>query len=65
MSDRCQEAAIAREDLLKNKKLLTKENIVLEFGESSLGAREFCGEYNDSTPPGGPCLGVNYGMQTP
>ena len=54
MSDAREEAAIAREALVRDKKkpkqqttLLTKWNIVLDYGESGLGMNEYCAEYND------------------
>ena len=54
MSELREEAAIAREALVRDKKktkqqttLLTKWNIVLDYGESGVGMAEFCAEYND------------------
>ena len=54
MSDAREEAAIARDALVRDKKkpkqqttLLTKWNIVLDYGESGLGMNEYCAEYND------------------
>ena len=54
MSELREEAAIAREALVRDKKktkqqttLSTKWNIVLDYGESGVGMAEFCGEYND------------------
>ena len=54
MSELREEAAIAREALVRDKKktkqqttLLTKWNIVLDYGESGGGMAEFCAEYND------------------
>ena len=49
MSDAREEAAIARDALVRDKKkpkqqttLLTKWNIVLDYGESGLGMNEYC-----------------------
>ena len=48
MSDAREEAAIAREELVRGKKkekkqmtLLTKWNIVMDYGESGLGMKEY------------------------
>ena len=55
MSDARDEAAIAREALVREKKkekkqttLLTKWNIVLNYGESGVGMKEYSAEYNGS-----------------
>ena len=58
MSDAREEAAIAREALVREKKkekkqttLLTKWNIVLDYGESGLGMKEYSAEYNGPKRP--------------
>ena len=53
MSDVREEAAIAREALVRGKKkqtkqttLMTKWNIVLDYGESGVSMADYCAEYN-------------------
>ena len=53
MSDAREEAAIAREALVRGKKkqkkqttLMTKWNIVLDYGESGVSMADYCAEYN-------------------
>ncbi len=59
MAESREDAAIAREALVKREKakvqttLLTKHDIVLDFGESGLGMKEFCAEYNEVRKEGG------------
>ena len=57
MSDAREEAAIARDALVRDKKkpkqqttLLTKWNIVLDYGESGLGMNEYCAEREQILP---------------
>jgi len=53
MSDAREEAAVAREALVRGKKkqkkqttLMTKWNIVLDYGESGVSMADYCAEYN-------------------
>ena len=63
MSELREEAGIAREALVRDKKktkqqttLLTKWNIVLDYGESGVGMAEFCAEFWRGNSHGHPPL---------